>query len=251
MNVEIKEIPLNEIEHNEGQIPGLPQNPRQITKKKYQQLIQSIQDDPEMLNLKELWVYLHEGKYIVIAGNMRLKALRELKYETAPCKIIPPTTSEKLMKFAIKDNLSFGDYDWDILANEWDREDLEKWGMDTGKWKEMDKEYSHKIGEIIYEPKKTNHSPNDLYKIETKFDKDIEAIHNPELKEMFRARAYNFTFFNFEKLADYYAYQATPEEQRVFEKLALVLLDKDKLIENGFSKLINRIDDKPEDYETE
>ena len=71
----------------------------------------------------------------------------------------------------------------------------------------------------------------------------IDALENEELKEMLKLRAAWFVDFHFAKIADYYAYQATPEEQRVIEALGLVLLDKDGLIDNGFSELLKDFDD--------
>lgn len=92
---------------------------------------------------------------------------------------------------------------------------------------------------MIYEPKKTNHRICDLYRENSeRFSELIEKIDNEALKKMLKLRMAWFVDFDFEKIADYYAYQATPEEQRCFEALGLVLLDMDGLIKNGFSDLI-------------
>lgn len=131
MDVQIKNIPLSKIEVNKGQIKGVPANPRIIKDGKYKALVKSIKDDPEMMNLRELLVYEQGGKFILIGGNMRYRALRELKYKDAPCKVIPAGTSvEKLKAYLIKDNNGFGEWDWDLLANEWDAELLQDWGVD-------------------------------------------------------------------------------------------------------------------------
>lgn len=105
----------------------------------------------------------------------------------------------------------------------------------------LNKNYSQKLGEVIYKPKKTNHKISDLFQAEHKFDKEINILKNKKIKKMLKARTAYFANFNYSKIADYFAYQATTEEQRIFEKLALVLLDKDKLIENGFSKIIDSV----------
>lgn len=109
------------------------------------------------------------------------------------------------------------------------------------KYHDLDEEkYADNIGTIIYEPKETNHNIEDLYSTDfERFDKLIESIQNEDLKTFFTLRKHWFTNFNFKKIADYYAYQATPEEQRVFEALGLVLLDKNQLIENGFAQVID------------
>lgn len=131
MDVQIKNIPLSKIEVNKGQIKGVPANPRIIKDGKYKVLVKSIKDDPEMMNLRELLVYEQDGKFILIGGNMRYRALKELKYKDAPCKVIPAGTSvEKLKAYLIKDNNGFGEWDWDLLANEWDAELLQDWGVD-------------------------------------------------------------------------------------------------------------------------
>lgn len=83
-------------------------------------------DNPEMLSLRELLVYKHGEKYVTIGGNMRLNALLDLEYQEAPCKIIPKDVSnEQLKAYILKDNASFGEWDFNLLANEWDEELLE------------------------------------------------------------------------------------------------------------------------------
>jgi hypothetical protein len=88
-----------------------------------------------MLELRELIVYpIGEEKYVVIAGNMRLRAMKELGHKFAPCKILPKSTPvEKLRAYTIKDNVPFGENDFDVLANEWDHDELEQFGMDVEK----------------------------------------------------------------------------------------------------------------------
>lgn len=143
-----KNIPLSLLELNEGQLSvidpetnrqvGLPRNPRWIRDARFEALKKSIEDAPEMLDLREILVYSlsgikgKDGRYIVIGGNMRLRALRELGYAEAPCKVLDPATPmEKLREYTIKDNEGFGQNDFDILANEWDGEELSGWGMEA------------------------------------------------------------------------------------------------------------------------
>ena len=124
-------IKITKLENNTGQIDGLPKNPRYIRKDRFEALVKSISDAPEMLDLRELIVYPRgRGKYVVIGGNMRLKACRKLGYEELPCKILPDdTTIEKLREYARKDNIAFGEEDLDATANEWDITELQEWGM--------------------------------------------------------------------------------------------------------------------------
>ena len=125
-------LPLDDIEVNEGQLEGLPSNPRSITREKMELLKTNITDYPEMLSLRSLLIYpIDDSKYILIGGNMRYRALKELGYTEAPCIIIPKETSiEQLKAYTIIDNNAFGKWSWDMLANEWDELQLVEWGVD-------------------------------------------------------------------------------------------------------------------------
>ena len=124
-------IQISKLEVNKGQIEGLPQNPRFIRDTRFEQLKKSIEDAPEMLNLRELIVMPHGKKYVVIGGNMRLRACTDLGYKELPCKVLPADTPpEKLREYAIKDNNGFGQDDWDLLVNEWDDVELGSWGVE-------------------------------------------------------------------------------------------------------------------------
>jgi hypothetical protein len=130
-------IPLSKLKPNTGQVPGLPKNPRFIRDARFDALKKSIQDDPEMLDLRELIAYDHAGELVVIAGNMRLRALKELGYKEAPVKVLPPETpAEKLRAYAVKDNVPFGETDWEAMANDWDAVELEAWGLEVPGWDE-------------------------------------------------------------------------------------------------------------------
>lgn len=84
-----------------------------------------------MLALRELLVYQVADKFVIIGGNMRYRAMKELRYKEVPCKIIPAeTTVEELKAYTIKDNNGFGEWDFDELANAWDASDLDDWGVD-------------------------------------------------------------------------------------------------------------------------
>lgn len=123
---------LSQLEPNDGQLDGLPSNPRQITDTKMELLKQNIQQYPEMLTLRGLMVYpLDNGKYIIIGGNMRYHAMQQLGFKSAPVIVIPKDTSvEQLKAYSVIDNNGFGKWDWDMLANEWDAAQLTSWGVD-------------------------------------------------------------------------------------------------------------------------
>lgn len=149
---------------NVGQVEGLPRNPRWIKDERYTALKKSIEDAPEFLEARMLLVYPHDGKYVVIAGNMRLKACKELGFKELPCYVFKEDTPvAKLREYAIKDNVEFGNIDWDCLANEWDTEELQDWGMETD----------------FLDEKDSNDGENDKTEKE---DKDISDDINFELK---------------------------------------------------------------------
>ena len=103
------ELPIAQLEENKGQIAGLPANPRNIQPDKLAKLKRSILDNPEMLQLRGILVYPHKDKYIVIGGNMRLRAMVELGMTSAPCVVIPShVTADKLRAYTILDNSSMG-----------------------------------------------------------------------------------------------------------------------------------------------
>lgn len=127
----MKRIKISEIELNKGQVEGLPKNPRFIRDNRFAKLVKSIEDAPEFIEYRPLLVYPHNGKYITIGGNMRLRACKDLKWADVPCEVLPANTPvEKLREYTIKDNNGFGEDDWDLLANEWDAIELDDWGME-------------------------------------------------------------------------------------------------------------------------
>lgn len=145
-------IPVALLDENKGQIEGVPKNPRVIKGKRFKQLCESIKEDPELLNLRPLLVYPLGDRYVVIDGNMRVKALRDMAHVTAPCEVLQEgTTPEQMKRYIAKTNSAFGDWDWDALANEWDCDPLDDWGIDLPEdWVNADEfgdDFSLKDGE--------------------------------------------------------------------------------------------------------
>jgi hypothetical protein len=125
-------LPLADIDINKGQIPDVPPNPRRTSPTKIRKLMNSILQDPEMLELRALLVYRYGGRYVTIGGNMRLLAMQRLQYTTAPCIVIPEDTpARKLKNYIVKDNGSFGDWDIDMLLESYDSRELEEWAIDV------------------------------------------------------------------------------------------------------------------------
>jgi len=109
-------------------IKSNPNNPRIIKDEKFKKLVESIKAFPKMLELRPIVV---NDDMIVLGGNMRLKACKEAGMKTVPTIKASDLTEEEQREFIIKDNVGFGEWDWDTLANEWDSEQLTEWGLDV------------------------------------------------------------------------------------------------------------------------
>lgn len=128
--METRQIKLAEIQPNRGQIEGLPKNPRKWGKSELDRLKRSIEDTPELMDARGLIVVSNGDKYVVLSGNMRYAAVKALGWEEAPCIIIPEDTPLRTQKeIVLKDNQTFGDWDYDELANGWSDAPLDQWGV--------------------------------------------------------------------------------------------------------------------------
>ena len=153
----IKEINIKEIKPN-------PNNPRVLKDDKFKKLVQSLKDFPEMANVRPIVV---NTEMIVLGGNMRLRAMQEAGWKKAPVQIVD-WTIEKQNEFIIKDNVGFGEWDWDVLANEWNESELTEWGLDLPIF-EAEPSLEELIGEEKNKPatmKITFESPEQLQKAE-------------------------------------------------------------------------------------
>lgn len=118
--MEVKEVKIGSV------IPN-PNNPRLIKDDKFLKLMESIKNFPEMLKLRPIVV---NEDMVVLGGNMRLKACKEAGLKVVPIIKANDLSIEKQKEFIIKDNVGFGEWDWEMLANEWDGEQLAEWGLD-------------------------------------------------------------------------------------------------------------------------
>lgn len=132
-------IDIKCLELNEGQIVGIPKNPRYLKGEEHDKLKKSLKDSPELLQYKPLMVYaIEDNKFVVICGNMRLRICQELHnegmegFEALPCFVLNKDVPiAKIKEYAIKDNVQAGNWDWDELANgDWEVNDLQDWGVD-------------------------------------------------------------------------------------------------------------------------
>jgi hypothetical protein len=115
-----KTVKISDIKSN-------PNNPRLIKDDKFKKLVKSIQEFPQMLEIRPIVV---NQDMIVLGGNMRLKACKEAGLKEIPIIYADDLTEEQQRQFIIKDNVGFGEWDWEMIANKWDAEQLDEWGLD-------------------------------------------------------------------------------------------------------------------------
>lgn len=275
MNAKSKTVNIAQLSNNE-------KNPREITHDDFEKLIDSIVTFPEMLKIRPMVV---DGTMSVLGGNMRLRALNAIKQmddvslfdrcgkkrgitEAERDRLIKhwvewkenPTvtvldaselTEEQRKEFVIKDNVSFGNWDYDALANEWDAGLLSDWGVNV--WNEenhdeddengkcdSDNNYERKIVPPVYEPQERDVKISDCYdtsKTEELMRRINESgIEDEGVRKFLEVAAMRHVVFDYEHIADYYA-RASSKVQRLMEDSALVIIDINKAIENGFVKL--------------
>ena len=226
-------------------IKGNPNNPRIIKNDKFKKLVKSIQDFPQMLEKRPIIV---DEDMMVLGGNMRLKASKDAGLKEVWIDIAEGWTKEQKDEFVVKDNVNFGDWEWDMLANEWDSVQLSEWGLDV--WEnqddtivEDDNTYTRKIEAPTYEPKNEKPEPHKLYETKkvSELIEKIQALKLPKTEEAFLIyAAYRHTVFDYSKIADYYAH-SSKEVQELMEDSALVIIDFEKAIEQGYVRLTKDI----------
>ena len=116
----IQNVPINTVKAN-------PNNPRIIKDDKFTKLVKSINEFPQMLNLRPIVV---NDDMVVLGGNMRLKACKEAGLKEIPIIKASELTEQQQKEFIVKDNVGYGEWDWSDLANNWDSDQLEEWGLD-------------------------------------------------------------------------------------------------------------------------
>jgi hypothetical protein len=118
--MQTKTVKISEIKPN-------PNNPRLIKDEKFAKLVNSIKGFPEMLEIRPIVV---NSDMIVLGGNMRLKACKEAGLKEIPIIFADDLTEEQQREFIIKDNVGFGEWDWEMIANEWDADQIQDWGLE-------------------------------------------------------------------------------------------------------------------------
>lgn len=130
--IEFRRISLDQLDFNTGQIPGLPPNPREWTDSEIKRLAKSMKGTPELTEARGCIVVPHEGRFVVLGGNLRLAAAKFLKWPDIMCAVLPEgTTVRKLKEIVLKDNSSFGSWDLSLLRKDWAEFDFGDWGIEV------------------------------------------------------------------------------------------------------------------------
>lgn len=147
----IEYLPIAALRQNTGQIEGLPSNPRQWTQTDIDRLAKSLEETPELFEARPLIVYPYGNEYVILGGNLRYEGAKKNKMQEVPVHILEEGLSiDKLKEIVIKDNGSFGEWDYDILANEWDDLPLSDWGLPD--WMNIGEGDLESIEDLTIEP---------------------------------------------------------------------------------------------------
>lgn len=118
---------ISEIKKNDS-------NPRYIKKEDMDRLVDSLNKNKDYFEARPIILSDRTGELIIIAGNQRYEAAKIIGMKEVPTYLLSGLTEEREREIIVRDNISNGDWDWDVLANEYDKEELEEWGMDVDKW---------------------------------------------------------------------------------------------------------------------
>lgn len=225
VKVEVLTLDINELTLTE-------KNPRTISKKDFAVLKKSIKDFPSMLEVREVVV---DENNRVLGGHQRIKALQAQGKTKVKVKKVSGWTEDQKDEFMIKDNIANGDWDNDKLANEWDKNKLEEWGLplkiaSSGDYKEL-----LDVSIPYYET--AEKAPEaaelaDLSEVEELNDMITKLKPEKGLEPILRARAAFFADFDFQKIADYYA-NADEKTQDLMKRLGLVIVIPKEAYDRG------------------
>ena len=167
---------------NISQVKTNPNNPRIIKNDKFQKLVKSIQEFPEMLKLRPIVV---DEDMMVLGGNMRLKASKDAGLKQVWIEIAEGLTEAQKKEFIVKDNVGFGEWEWDMLANEWDSVQLAEWGLDV--WQNEDDEQNNDVNDIS-----DNIAEEYRVEIEITSEREQEQVYNELTKKGYKCRILTF-----------------------------------------------------------
>ena len=264
--MEIVRLKVKDLEPNNGQIAGLPSNPRQWSDKEVESIAASLRETPELFEARPIIVYPQGKKYVILGGNLRFAGSKFNKDKDVPCVVIPATTpASKLKEIVIKDNGSFGHWDMTLLQGGWADCPLADWGIPE--WEEVsggvgDEEPQEGRSEVTPEELEgliksasegtiidywddTNYDLKNLYRrkgnpeLEDKLAKGIkERKIKPEIADLCKMRLAQCTYMNFDEILKYYRSDDCSEEEReLLKKLYLVFITPKEAVESAMLKM--------------
>jgi len=159
----------------------LPNNPRTIKTDSFEKLCESLKNSPDYFEARPLILSDRTGELIVIAGNQRYEAAKANGLKEVPTYLLSGLTEEKEREIIIRDNVNNGEWDWDVLANQWNAEDLESWGLDA---------WQHETGEEPTEPKDLSDELKDTFEVIVQCgnEDEQEAVYDKLIKEGYSCR---------------------------------------------------------------
>lgn len=245
---EQKTIQLSEIKPN-------PDNPRAVKKKQLKALQKSLSDFPEMMQLRPIVV---DEDGVILGGNMRYQALLANGATETEVEAVSGLTPEQKREFVIKDNVAFGDWDWDKLANEFDAEQLNAWGLDVKDLTDGFKALSEIEAPFKELSEETDYDADDMTrgnyygglggKLAKEIDDDVASGQVHEwLAKLMKARIMQSERFNFDELAKFYRSDDASETERdLMRRLVLVYIAPKEAFERallGYEKATGEIFD--------
>lgn len=237
------------------EVKKLEDNPRKISTDELEKLKESLKNNPDYFEARPLILSNRTGELVVIDGNQRLEACRQLGFKEVPTFLIEGLTEEREREITIRGNVNNGEWDKEILQA-WNLGNLLDWGLDLdfsfGNEENEDKTYTKKISAPTYTPSEDVPAISQLYN-DSKVKELQDRIKDVEMDEEVRAflmlAAYRHCVFDFRNIADYYA-SASKDVQQLMEDSALVIIDFNKAIEENYVVLTNAISEQfQKDYD--
>ena len=221
-------------------------NPRKISEKAYKELVKSMELGGQPIPIV---VNMYKGREnVIVGGHQRYNIAKNLGWETIACSIVN-YNKELEVEMNLRFNKNGGEWDWDMLLNV--NEDIlldigfEKEDFNFLQADKIDETYTKKLVPPVYEPSKVKPEVKELYNCDktNKLKESADKIEDKDVREFLLNACNRFTVFNYAKIADYYAHSKDKKIKDLMEKLALVIIDFDKAVENGFVKISKELFD--------
>lgn len=231
-----------------SELVKLENNPRTIKKADFEKLKTSIKNNPDYFEARPIICSDRTGENVILGGNQRYEAAKALGIEEVPVIVLHNLDEEREREIVIRDNVSNGDWDFDILANEWDADLLSEWGVGIrGLDIEIDRITDEASLNVLSElSDDTNYDSMKFFRkrvdgeIEQEIERGIEKGEiRDEIAEILKVRASQCSIFNFDEIIKFYrSGDASETEKKLLERLYLVFLTPKKAFEGGVLEVV-------------